>query len=461
MLSIISDIHLTDESTARNVSERVFTDFYKSNVMEHARRSKCKELKIILLGDIFDFVRTDYWQKIFWDERPWNGRLNKLSRETAMNPRTDVILSHYKKAFELILDNQRTKSFISSLNEIRREIRRDAELSGIDIEIKYIIGNHDRAFGCFTELQDMFRAALTEYPASDVEFAYRFADEANYAAICRHGHEFDENNFGADLWLHLNGVDPDSVTSKLDRKYFNVQTIGEVITAELMSGIIYRLIKANVNSDVVDLIRDINNVRPMKDVLLWLCWSCYDLKPDDKEALMKALRESVKAVLDTTLAGKWDGLKKGFLIFNTDITDMFGELLNVIRGKTFDEVNELVSLLGGLFGGDSATDEDPYKNAAAKMLKAPANAKVQYVIMGHTHDFKEIPLSGSPGGRYSGYINTGTLLPYIDRAQGLRKVSFVSTSRLSMVSVFRRDENKSLPAGNLYPTHLTSLETLS
>ena len=62
-----------------------------------------------------------------------------------------------------------------------------------------------------------------------------FAPE--YGVLARHGHEWDEDCQG---WEFANKVlNKDQSLHRFDEKSYKVQAIGEVITAELMSGLVF------------------------------------------------------------------------------------------------------------------------------------------------------------------------------------------------------------------------------
>ena len=74
MLVLVSDLHLTDASTARNVNAEAFA-LMASLIRDTAARRRAREVHLVLLGDIFDLVRTDYWLRhdVPPDARPWGG----------------------------------------------------------------------------------------------------------------------------------------------------------------------------------------------------------------------------------------------------------------------------------------------------------------------------------------------------------------------------------------------------
>ena len=87
MLVAISDLHITDERTAINVPQGAFDILEREIIVNVLGRGR--EIHLVLLGDIFDLVRTDYWHRKCEErhaargEASWNG---KLSPSTGMNP---------------------------------------------------------------------------------------------------------------------------------------------------------------------------------------------------------------------------------------------------------------------------------------------------------------------------------------------------------------------------------------
>ncbi|MFW5740376.1 MAG: hypothetical protein ACOC1F_08415 [Myxococcota bacterium] len=71
MIVFISDLHFEDATAGKhNVSADAFSIFF-DELRWHARRRKVTELHIVLLGDIFDLLRTSYWFDVDPDQRPW------------------------------------------------------------------------------------------------------------------------------------------------------------------------------------------------------------------------------------------------------------------------------------------------------------------------------------------------------------------------------------------------------
>ena len=109
MLVVISDIHLTDLSTAHNVHATAF-DLMLQEIATAAQAKGAVELRVVLLGDIFDLVRTDFWHRTTTpDQRPWGGDLDP---ETGMNRDTALIQTQFSKVLAGVLATPEAKALI-------------------------------------------------------------------------------------------------------------------------------------------------------------------------------------------------------------------------------------------------------------------------------------------------------------------------------------------------------------
>ena len=94
-------LHFTDETTAVNVNPEAF-DLMAAFAVDTITRREVREVRIVLLGDIFDLVRSAYWLETCpREERPWNGTLD---RRTGMNAHPSV-----GGHFGLVLDAEEAK----------------------------------------------------------------------------------------------------------------------------------------------------------------------------------------------------------------------------------------------------------------------------------------------------------------------------------------------------------------
>ena len=328
MLVAISDLHITDERTAINVPQGAF-DILEHEIIANASDRKAREIHLVLLGDIFDLVRTDYWHRKARDgtlpvaKRPWNG---KLSPSTGMNPDPGV-----ERQFRDILADILSKDGAQSLLEMIQHLH----AAGLPFRVTYVIGNHDRVLHNFPSLQAAIRAAM---PGVSLAFAPSIRDP-RYGLIARHGHEWDPNCHG---WTFHNEVlERGRPTGQFDDATYKVMAIGEVVTAELMSGIVFRFAEAAGTSPaasaVVTRLKDLNNLRPILNVFQWLDWFAGNEARKFYPLLHSALKQSLDGVVESALARRWDELKGHILPGTGDLIDHLEDIRRYAIGRNMDE----------------------------------------------------------------------------------------------------------------------------
>lgn len=430
MLAIVSDLHITDETTANNM-DRSATKLLGDEIVAAAKRVKAKEIKLVLLGDIFDLVRTDYWHRndIPMAERPWGGTLDK---KTGMNTHPGV-----QRQFREILRGPTGTTGVLGSKAAGGLIKMAQSLggrTGVPVEVTYVIGNHDRVFNNFTALQQDLAGAFRPVR---VVFDNKVASR-DYKLLARHGHEWDEHCHG---WEFARKVLKDKTVKRFDKRVYKVMAIGEVVTAELMSGLVHRVLNDpefdSTNKDDAafgSLLKDVNNVRPMTDVFRWVTWFTRGRPNRYFKIVERCLLESLDALLECSLAKRWDKLKRDFLV-RGDLTDRLtlARDLLVDRGlKDLGRTAEFVAKLP-LGGGDD------YQEGAEREFKNLSTNGVRHVVYGHTHRALNHCFSVSDKGAHNMYINTGTYLPLIEAAGD--GGSFSQLYRMTMVFFFRQDED--------------------
>jgi UDP-2,3-diacylglucosamine pyrophosphatase LpxH len=425
LLVIFSDIHLTDESTAVNVAPEAF-DILSDEIRDNAINKKAKEVRIILLGDIFDLVRTDHWLKLQLNERPWNGKLDKY---TGMNT-NPAVETHFNKLLTDILETDSGKAFIKMLNEIKKPV------IDVPVIITYVIGNHDRAFNNYDSLKSLLTKKLNGIDKIEFVNSY-FSNE--YATLCRHGNEYDENNYGYSLYnVLLKEAGKDTIKDRFNENIYKVITIGEVITCELMSGLIYRVNNKLKDKRFTKLLMDLNNVRPMLNMFSWLYWYGKDLTAKKKNAIMNSFIKSLKAVVETDLANEWTKIANFSILFKRDLIDNFKILLKIVDDKKFDEVSKYIEI--AKFKEKHWPEKDYCKEGAKFEWGNPKYENIQHVFFGHTHESRNDFFEGKKDNIVKMYINTGTYLPYITQTEDGE--SFAEAYQMTMAFVYSEDEDK-------------------
>lgn len=441
MLVILSDLHLTDGSTSKNAPGEVFEEILLKEILVNAEENDVKEIQIALLGDIFDFVRTDYWyrENIPMDKRPWGGDLDP---STGMNRDAAELERQFSQILDEILKTKSSQSFLNTFNTVARK-------TGIETKFTYIVGNHDRVFWNFPSLQEKIRNQLADVTQNNkhsdrVEFISVLCTP-EYGVKARHGHEWDEHNHGWEL--HNEVLNKKNKLDRFDEEVYKVISIGEVVTAELMGGFIHRVKQSFGPSDdeLLSRLMQVNDVRPMTDAFGWLEWfSNENLSDKNKNIILTALKESLQAVLSTSLAKEWDRIKIDLLI-RGDLIDRFQLLEKALRNADYNEIKKCIDLfeIFGKLGKVLGSSRDHYAEAAEKewdQMSSTEEKNIQYILYGHTHIAAHEYFAGTPDGRTRMYINTGTYLPLIEKT--INKNGFYSTYQMTMVFFYSKDEDR-------------------
>lgn len=427
MLVLLSDLHLTDGSTARNVNPEAFS-LMAALVRDTAARRGAREIHLVLLGDILDLVRSDYWLRggVAPDDRPWGGSPDP---RTAINANGAMVERQFAAVLEGILATGTAAAFgraIASLGE-----------GAGPLLVTYVIGNHDRVLWNFPSL----RARVTRaFPAIDTFVTGLESPE--YAVLARHGHEWDEQCHG---WHFREQVLlPGARVDQFAPEAYQVMAIGEVITAELMGGLVHHVREGGAPATLVEQVMEVNNLRPILDVFGWLEWMGESRTEPHQRLLLEALRAAIDGVLASRLARQWDRLRRDILL-SADLVDRLQQARAVLMGADFRSFRgrvETVRRLQGVFTRIVGEEEDRLlRGAAAEEALQPAHTsrEVRHVVYGHTHRAAHRYFSAERDGRARMYVNTGTYLPLITRTADRR--SFASSLQMSLVYLYREDED--------------------
>ena len=383
----------------------------------------------MLLGDIFDIVRTDYWFSVPFADRPWNG---KIDITNGYNIQMDVNERNYLAAMKGIFTcaDGSCAAFFDELNKIADEYK------NYYTKLTYIVGNHDRPINLFPSLQNEIKNMFGKF--RDVEFIEYVYDE-NYSVLARHSHEWDSECNGYRLYNLLQKQSKKSIGPE-DTAAYQFQSIGEPLTMELMSGIIYNLKLKNAPPDLLSLMMEANNIRPETSVFEWLGWHGSVQNQANRRMIFESLRSALDGMLKTEFAHQWDNLVNDIL-FRSDITDKLQLLKKFLDVLNYDQISSLVDVVNFFKKHFSSSNDDDLELAKREFNNYK---NVQYVVYGHTHEAKNITFETTVKGEVKKYINTGTYLPLIRRISGSN--SFETQNQMTMTFLYRKAER-----GSTYP----------
>ncbi|MBI3585336.1 MAG: metallophosphoesterase [Nitrospinae bacterium] len=436
MLVVISDLHFVDETAGKhNLPYGAFEDVFLSDIVSIAKDKGVEEIKLLLLGDIVDLIRSEQWFDVVPADRPWgtNG-LKDIPNPQTGSPTEQQCM---KILGEVQNKNQDTfKLFREFKSRLKEKYKLDT-----DVEIIYTPGNHDRLCNLYPSVRDKIKNILgltvntntaIGYSNRDWKYRYDFIDE-NYGIYARHGHQFDE-------WNYAVGSEDEAIR--------NLEvSIGDLMTTEFAVKFPYILnslrgqysdIDDNTFKELVEHVKDIDNIRPIKRVIDWID---YRIKKESdlrvRGALDKAFKQVAKEFFDI------DFVKNSRTYRNMWLRIASNPFISYLTKSAIDigGAENMLPILMGL----SDEPADPEKGLLVKAAYDESvwrnNKGIQFVLYGHTHAPLQIPMDNLNGKEVL-YINTGTWRNRITKTIELdQPPDFIELKTMTYAIFYRRDED--------------------
>ncbi len=494
MLVIISDLHLTDGTTGSTIGSSAFRDFrdrlqelaydasWRDNraaqLLDPSQPDKYYEpidsFDLLLLGDVFDIIRSTLWSEGAEDLRPWRDDAiedwdNKMASRCV--DIVDAILKHNHKSLTALRELSAEKpplnaapnnfTYRDKTVELDYTLRRNIHIPratdqrqpdhsaahiSVPARIHYFVGNHDWFYVCKGPQFDKIRAATTEALGLNDNpsepFPWDLVTEHNpdlverlqaHDVFVRHGDVYDEFNYD-----RTKGVR-------------DVASLGDALVLELVNRFPIEVEAAMRESEefrdyFVDNLKEIANVRPMNSLPAWLNSL---LEMYRVGGMHRAMRKKVQQV--------WNELVDDLL--NSDFVkqqDTFHPLQTVDKMQALLKASKFVSVgraEGLIEFGETASRlvtsaVDPYAHHAAQepWLK---EGLAKYVVYGHTHAQRVVPLDRKVSAEKDEkliYFNCGTWKRLHEQTifsgEGAR---FVDYMVMSYIAFFKDNERSGRP----------------
>jgi UDP-2,3-diacylglucosamine pyrophosphatase LpxH len=435
MLVFISDLHFVDGTAGEhNLSPRAFEYFFEDlEGIANKSTNEIKEIKIVLLGDIFDLLRTTNWFDYMVNERPWG--TDERAIEVHALTLFDDIANHPENQKTFQLFRQRVAS-----------LRTNCGLAS-DAQLFYRPGNHDRLCNRYQSLRqkvcNCLGIPLAGHDPKNL-FPHTYSD-ISYGVFARHGHEYDKYNY-------------EGGTAYTEADY-QLVPIGDPITTELIARLPYALarnlkgIPGLSPADQQKIIRnfqEIENVRPLSAVIEWLLYQV-----QQNRTLKEVIENTVQEVIDyfdsLDFVESWYGRHDKWTDWWDD-ADKIQAFLFLLRNFKLYRTEKLWDL--AIKAKDYFVKDDLLE--AAPQEYSHLDSAIRYVVYGHTHDplvspVRSIPLDPFPLEQI--YLNTGTWRGRHFKAT--QDDSFISWKNMTYVIFYQEGER-----GTPFPVFETWTGTL-
>lgn len=452
MLVVISDLHFTDGTAGEhNLPAAAFQSVFLSDIVALARHKKATEIKLLLLGDIPDLIRSQQWFEEAPEDRPWgkNGLqdIPQPRANSAVEQRCLKILGCFPSDGRresvpedtILYKNWETFDFFRSFQRtVQKALGRN-----LPVEIIYVVGNHDRLCNLYPSVRDELRKIMgltvnqqtTEMTSPwDWWYRYDYVDE-KYGVYARHGHQFDAWNFGGG--------------SNLTRHAHLQVPVGDVISTEFAVNLPRTLALLQekypaVSRNLIENLKDVDNVRPFARIVDWFH---YKMKQEHSFARRQALDETFDTVLsdflDINLVQQWRSPHTQWdEIMRSASHPWLRRLVDRVTASTNTEdlLHILLPSVERNFYSDGAMDA--YSEAAYREQIWRHNPEIKFLIYGHTHRPVVKPLDGA-GGRHVIYLNTGTWRSHIYRTVSLdQSADFIKLKQMTYLCFYHADEDR-------------------
>lgn len=371
MLVFASDIHLTDGSLGDTVESGAFQKFFVY-LKDMAETAKAKDVEVVLLGDIFDVIRSDHW--LDTNIRPWSKPDEKDGEGKGLE---DYAVEIVKR----ICNETSNKDSMEHLKRFKNEMKEKKE--PVTVKFTYIPGNHDWLVNRYGKTRTQVAAFL------DMQDPEQYENESfstgklweDYKVFARHGDVYDPFNFDGDR---------------------DASSLGDAIVIDLVNRFpldVQNAIGKATDPDLITQLKEIDTVRPLVDMPLWIDGACSKAVPEE-------IGDKVKEV--------WNDLVDSFLQipfvkqhdrrWRIDVVNQLQLGLRITKLFSFRGIANLP------LSRVQRKTEDSYTDKAFREEHMVRN-EAEFVLYGHTHEHKIQPLDWVPlsvGSLHKTYLNTGT-----------------------------------------------------
>lgn len=390
MLVIISDLHLDDHSLSVEPISSDMVQYFRYNISRILREKKIfekpKPLELCLLGDCLDILRSSRWHDAGVNVRPWSAP--SRTQEDMVNKILTSILQANRDVFV----------------ELKKL------LGDYDSKVVYVLGNHDQLLGVYESAQRLICEALgINQGKTSFCMAYTWPEYCVYAF---HGHKHDQRNYdipvpslGTISFVELLNRFPCELEKILEKKSFALKRVKQFASVELSS----------VSLWIDEMLNAVGDDRLLRQVFAKVVKRFFTLE------VVKLWAQS------RTFSTNW---------FSAWSFQLGIRVLTVMPAWAF----RFLFKFAGFFVEGSPMDT-VLIDKAHEELEKHTNKNIRYVVCGHTHIFRRVPL-GVINGLENYYLNSGAWgrsLEFSKHGKGEKR--FLPRDSLGYLVFYKSNEN--------------------
>ncbi len=388
MLVFFSDVHLTDGSSGVTINEEAFDQFV-DRVGDLAHRRRVDEVRVVLLGDGLDVMRSASWLDAPDTVRPWC-RPSEDQRRLVLDILQRIVA--------------RNRGALQALRDMPYRIAARSRVPHWRVRFDYVLGNHDWIINRYRATRQVVSDALDLAP-SYVKggFPLVYTSPAHeYDVLARHGNLYDPLNYDRELGHEASSLGDIIIVELLNR--FPLE-VGKYLADDLNGG------------EVVRRLKEIDNVRPYSVIAMWVAEVLTKLGQGNPATARVAREALARCVHDFRASG---AVREAAARQLTWLQRQYMRLLfhQVCRRqvKALDRLSRFGDRMRhtwrALWGRPDAKYSTEARGEVAEDGFAP-----RYVVYGHSHRVASVPLGPCVRGGDRFYLNTGTWRAVWERAE--------------------------------------------
>ena len=212
MLVIISDLHLTDGTTGTTIGPAAFQDFHQrleelafdASQRSDERYEAVDSLDLVLLGDVFDVVRSTRWHKQQEGEAPvWPWDDWREPRFAAkIEQITDAILEANKESLAILRSLSQAQAMTVPEGP---DVSFSQQRVAMHVRVHYVVGNHDWYYHLPGPAYDAIRQKIVDalglchgpepFPHDPIDAPLLMHAYRRHRLFARHGDIYDPFNY--------------------------------------------------------------------------------------------------------------------------------------------------------------------------------------------------------------------------------------------------------------------------